>query len=78
MTILIKCIEREIEVLGTFKNEDLAYDAMELDLAKEMNMNSIPEDWDKVEYYRYEDFDIKPDSAWFDKSSNYDWRIITL
>lgn len=78
MTILIKCIEREIEVLGTFENEDFAYDAMELDLAKEMNMDSIPEDWDEVEYSRYDEFNINPDSAWINKSDNYDWKIVTL
>lgn len=79
MTILIKCVDREIFLLGTYQNEAVAYLAMEVDLAKEMDMDCIPEDWDEVEYERYDEFDIKSDGAWLNKDGcGYDWKIITV
>ena len=78
MTILIKCLDREIVVLGTFENEDLAWNAMALDLSKEMDMKNIPDNWYSIkEYTRGIDFDITPLSAWLNRRGDHDWRIVT-
>ena len=80
MTILIRCVDREIVVLGTYDNEDSAQDAMALDLAKSMGLDDIPNNWDDdTDYDRGDNFDIDWGYAWLNaKNSNYDWSIVTL
>lgn len=78
MFALIRCIDRDIELLGSFENKELAYDAMEKDLSKMMGMDRVPENWDNTEYERGDDFDISTDGAWLNKSGDHDWKIVSL
>ena len=73
--ILIKCVERQITTTQ-YENVDMAFRAMEEDLAKEMNIDAIPENWNDVDVYdRQYDFDIDSNNAWLTTNNNYDWHI---
>ena len=82
MAILIKCVEREIKVLGTFENENLAHHAMEIDLAKEIGLETVPKNWVDVQMEEYDNIEIHADRASMniDKQdfANYDWKIVTI
>ena len=82
MTVLIKCVEREISVLGIFESQDLARHAMEIDLAKELGLETVPENWAEVQMDKYDSFEIHIDRASMniDRQDfvNYDWKIVTI
>lgn len=79
MYILVSCVEREIELVGKYQLHSQAYEAMERELAGDLELDGVPDYWEDVEEFEYGiDFSINYDEAWSNNGGGCDWKIIHI
>ena len=79
---IVCCVEREITLVATAKNEEIAYNLMKSDISEYLmgiSKNELAEDVANKDIIELDDFELSEMTAWSNiKDQKVDWKILDL
>ena len=79
---IVCCVEREITLVATAKNKEIAYNLMKSDIIEYLmgiSKNELAEDVANKDIIKLDDFELSEVTAWSNiKDQKVDWKILDL